>query len=253
MNKKILVTGSTKGIGKGIISKFHSEGWQVCVNGRSEANVEKIVSDFNDQRDKSAIGIASDLGSFDERLKVFKKISNEIGLIDGIILNIGSGTGATGVRSTFEENLKLVEINYLNTIKSFDMFLKLLKPNEGKSIVFIGSIASSLNVGAPISYAYSKKALAVFAKCQSLNLIPQKINIFALNPGHILTENGVWGKFKNESNQEFEEFVRRNIPVGKMGDIKDVSDFVYHLVENQNNYYFPGNPINLDGGSSLLY
>ena len=253
MAKKILVTGSTSGLGKGIISKFHSEGWQVCVNGRSDVKVDSVVSDFNNKRAKSAIGIASDFGTLDERLKVYKKILNNYRSIDVIIFNVGSGVGTKGIGSSFQENLKLMEINYLNTIKSFDLFLELLNSNEGASVVFIGSIAASKNVGAPFSYAYSKKALNLFSKYQTLKLISQKINVHSLNPGHILTENGVWGKLKSKSGKEFDEFVKKNIPTEKIGEVQEVSEFVYNLIEKQNSYFIPGEPLRLDGGASLLF
>ena len=52
MNKRVLVTGSTKGIGQGILKKFHEENWDVCVSGRDNQLVEKLKHGLNEVREK---------------------------------------------------------------------------------------------------------------------------------------------------------------------------------------------------------
>ena len=67
MPKKVLVTGSTNGIGRGIIEKFHSENWDVCITGRNENQVKNLQQDFNQDRESSAIGICVDLEKKSEK------------------------------------------------------------------------------------------------------------------------------------------------------------------------------------------
>ena len=55
MNKKVLVTGSTKGIGQGLLKKFHDENWDVCVSGRDNQLVEKLTYRLNEVREKQEI------------------------------------------------------------------------------------------------------------------------------------------------------------------------------------------------------
>ena len=130
MNKKILITGSTKGIGKGIAQKFQENGWQVCITGRNEQEVFGIVGEFNSIRRDSAIGLASDLGQIKEINRVKEFISNEWGYIDSMVLNIGSGSGTKGINSSFVENKELIEINMLNPFKNFNIFIDLLIKNK---------------------------------------------------------------------------------------------------------------------------
>ena len=252
MTKKILITGSTKGIGKGIAQKFQENGWQVCITGRNEQEVNYIVSEFNSIKKDSAIGLASDLSQIKEINRVKKIISNQWGYLDSMVFNIGSGSGTRGINSSFSENKELMEVNYINPVKNFNIFLDLLKSENSSSIIFIGSIAQEVNVGAPISYSYSKKALNIFAKSQASNLATRKISVNVINPGHIFTENGRWGQ-KSNLQGEFENFISKNIPVGRMGQIDDVSNIIYRLLEKSDNDYLTGASLNLDGGTSLLF
>lgn len=252
MTKKILITGSTKGIGKGIAQKFQENGWQVCITGRNEQEVNYIVSEFNSNRKDSAIGLASDLSQIKEINQVKKFISNQWGYLDSMVFNIGSGSGPRGINSSFSENKELMEVNYINPVKNFNIFLDLLKSENSSSIIFIGSIAQEVNVGAPISYSYSKKALNIFAKSQASNLATRKISVNVINPGHIFTENGRWGQ-KSNLQGEFENFISKNIPVGRMGQLDDVSNIIYKLLEKSDNDYLTGASLNLDGGTSLLF
>ena len=252
MNKKILITGSTKGIGKGIAQKLQENGWQVCITGRNEQEVCGIVAEFNSIRRDSAIGLASDLGQIKEINRVKEFISNEWGYIDSMVLNIGSGSGTKGINSSFVENKELIEINMLNPFKNFNIFIDLLQSNNPKSIIFIGSISQEVNVGAPISYSYSKRALNVFAKAQALDLSKSKISVNIVNPGHVYTENGRWRQKKDHAQGEFENFISSNIPAGRMGTLDDVSSVVLNLLENTNSGFLTGASLNLDGGTSLL-
>ena len=61
MPKKVLVTGSTRGIGKGILERFHRGNWDVCISGRNIDQVEDLALNLNGIRKNSAIGMAFDL------------------------------------------------------------------------------------------------------------------------------------------------------------------------------------------------
>jgi 3-oxoacyl-[acyl-carrier protein] reductase len=253
MNPKVLITGSTKGIGKGILEKFHVENWDVCVSGRDNHLVEKLTSTLNQLRENSAIGISSDLAEGEDSKRVFNFIDEIWGYLDCIIFNIGSGTGTKGLHATFDTNLALINVNFINTVKQFMAFSPLLKKSKKPgTIIFIGSIAQHSNVNSPLAYAYSKRALNVFASYQALNLAKSHIRLNVINPGHILTEPGVWGKKKRESIEEFDEFVSESIPLGNIGKVEDIAEVVFNCASQDFSNYVTGQVVNVDGGTSLL-
>ena len=252
MNPKVLITGSTKGIGKGILEKFHAENWDVCVSGRNNQLVEKLTSTLNQLRENSAIGISGDLAKSEDNERVFKFIDEFWGHLDCIIFNIGSGAGTKGLDATFDTNLALINVNFINTVKQFMAFLPLLKKSKQPgAIIFIGSIAQNSNVNSPHAYAYSKRALNVFASYQALNLAKGHIRLNVINPGHIFTEDGVWGKKKRESIEEFKEFISENIPLGNIGKVKDIAEVVFNCASQDFSNYLTGQILSVDGGTSL--
>jgi NAD(P)-dependent dehydrogenase (short-subunit alcohol dehydrogenase family) len=139
----------------------------------------------------------------------------------------------------------------LDVVNSFNKLHKLLSQNHPSSIIFIGSIAQETNVNAPFSYAYSKRALNNFARFQAMALAKQNVSVNVVNPGHILTESGVWARKKQESNVEFNNFVSKNIPVQRIGTTYDVAELVFSFTNNLLGSFLSGSSINLDGGTSL--
>jgi len=252
MAKKVLVTGSTKGIGKAVAEKFHNQGWDVGITARGQTEISEITNLFNQKRKNSAIGIKADLSSIDETRNLKNRLEQEWHEIDCIVFNVGSGSGTKGLMSTSSENELLLKTNYLDVVRTFKNLLPLVKKDMGSSLIFIGSIAQEINVKAPISYSYAKRALNNFVMAQALALAPEKISVNLINPGHILTKGGTWEKKMEQNKIEFEEFISKNIPVGRIGQVQEVADLVFAYSNQEFSNYLTGVRINLDGGTSLI-
>jgi 3-oxoacyl-[acyl-carrier protein] reductase len=92
-----------------------------------------------------------------------------------------------------------------------------------------------------------------FARYQARRLAPKGISCNAINPGHILTKNGVWEKKKVDSPELFDEFISENIPVGNIGEVENVAELVFFCTDKSINKYLTGQSLNIDGGTSILY
>ena len=252
MAKKVLVTGSTKGIGKAVAEKFHNQGWDVGITARGQTEISEITNLFNQKRKNSAIGIKADLSSIDETRNLKNRLEQEWHEIDCIVFNVGSGTGTKGLKSTSEENELSLRTNYIDVVRTFRNLLPLINKDLGGSLVFIGSIAQEVNVKAPISYSYAKRALNNFALAQSLELSSKKISVNLINLGHILTKDGVWERKMLNNKEEFEKFISLNIPLGRIGQVEDVAELVFLTANNDFGKYLTGSRITLDGGTSLI-
>lgn len=112
MNKRVLVTGSTKGIGKAIAEKFHSKGWDVGITARGQADISAIADLLNENRSNSAIGIKADLSSYEEIRFLRQTLEREWKKLDCIIFNVGTGHGTKGLTAAAEENEKSLRTNF---------------------------------------------------------------------------------------------------------------------------------------------
>ena len=252
MPKKVLVTGSTRGIGNAIIERFHSGNWDVCISGRNISQVKDLANNLNRIRENSAIGLAVDLEVKRDVSVLFDSIKKSWGELDCIVFNIGSGSGSKGLTSTFDENELSTRINFTNIVKQFNTLIDLIKSNkQGGSVIFIGSIAQEINVNAPITYSNSKRALNVFAKYQASTLASRKIRVNVINPGHILTETGVWNKKRIEAPESFNDFIGKNIPIGSIGKVEEIAEVVFFCADDPTQKFLVGASIDVDGGTSL--
>ena len=123
----------------------------------------------------------------------------------------------------------------------------------GGDILFIGSIAQASNVKAPISYSYSKRAINIFARHQALRLAAKKIAVNVVNPGHVMTEDGIWGKRKKESPIIYNEFISNNIPTGVICEVENVAELVFSLTNKKLSGMLTGENINIDGGTTINF
>jgi NAD(P)-dependent dehydrogenase (short-subunit alcohol dehydrogenase family) len=254
MKKRVLVTGSTKGIGQGILNKFHAENWDVCITGRDDQKVTKIQNNLNEIRNMSAIGLGIDLSLKNNVDKLFNFIKSTWGELDCLVLNIGSGSGQKGMDASFESNYLSVKINYADVVNQFKVFSQLLENNKsGGNIIFIGSISQNSNVKAPIAYSYSKRAITIFARHEALRLAANKIAVNVINPGHVMTSDGIWSKRKKESLKNYNEFVSSNIPAGIICEVENVAELVFFLTNKKLGGILTGENINIDGGTSINF
>jgi len=251
MAKKVLVTGSTKGIGKAVAENFHNQGWNVGITARGQEEISEITNLFNQKRQNSAIGIKADLSSKEETNNLKNHLEREWQEIDCIVFNVGSGSGTKGLTSTSEENELLLRTNFIDVVRSFRVLLPLVKKEMGASLIFIGSIAQEIYVNAPVTYSYAKRALNNFVIAKSLELAPEKISVNLINPGHILTRGGTWERKMENSNFDFEKFVSENIPLGRIGKADEVADLAFAFSTQEFSKYSTGVRINLDGGTSI--
>ena len=251
MAKKVLVTGSTKGIGKAVAEKFHNQGWNVGITARGQDEISEITNLFNQKRQNSAIGIKADLSSKEETNNLKHHLEREWQEINCIVFNVGSGSGTKGLTSTSAENELLLRTNFIDVVRIFRVLIPLVKKDMGASLIFIGSIAQEINVNAPVTYSYAKRALNNFVIAKSLELAPEKISVNLINPGHILTRGGTWERKMENSNFEFEKFVSENIPLGRIGKADEVADLAFAFSTQEFGKYSTGVRINLDGGTSI--
>jgi len=120
--------------------------------------------------------------------------------------------------------------------------------NNLASHVFTSSIASKVDVNAPIEYSISKSALEILIKKLSKHIAPnQRINI--VSPGHIFTETGTWGIQSLKNPNKVKAIIENEIPLKRLGQTNDIVS-IYSTLISQSSSYMTGSNIVIDGGIS---
>lgn len=245
MSNKVLVTGSSRGIGKRLGLLFAENEWDVCFTSRHKKDLIKISDNF---KNKNHLFYPIDFLFLDEILNLRNYLKDTWEKLDSLIINLGSGSGPKTIGSKFTENLQLFELNFYTAFYTSQLFLSLLRKSENPSIIFVGSIAANTNVRSPINYAMAKKSLENYSIHLSKELSNLNIRVNCVNLSHVLTENGYWDKIQKSNQEYFNQLITANALTGKFFEPVEIASFIFFLTNSCSTRNLTGNIFTLDCG-----
>ena len=241
MNKRILITGAAKRIGKEMALSFFKKGWDIVIHfNASKDEAESLADQMNAERFNSAMLVQANLDNTNEVEKLVAKIQSNNISIDALINN-ASTFYPTPIGTFSEENWDaLMGSNLKAPLFLIQSFPKQLKKNKG----FIINI-TDINVDKALVnhsiYLAAKSGLQTLTKALAKELAPH-IRVNAIAPGAILEPpNTEW-------TSEQKNKIIDAVPLKRMGSEKDIVDAAIYLSEAE---YVTGQILNIDGGKSL--
>tara|TARA_X000000950_G_C13905666_1_gene656719 strand:+ start:1907 stop:2662 length:756 start_codon:yes stop_codon:yes gene_type:complete len=243
-DKKVFISGSSRGIGLSIAKRFLEEGAKVVINSRNADELKDVSSSLN-----NCFAVAGDLTETKEAKTVISKSVEILGGLDILICNVGSGSSVPPGEETYEEWLRIFDINFFSATNIIEASKKFLADSQG-SIVCISSICGNETIpGAPITYSVAKSALNAYVKSISLPLAKDKIRINSVSPGNIYFEDSVWSKKMEKSPDSVKSMLKQNVPLEKFGTPEDVANLVVWLSSDLSNFV-TGSVMTTDGGQT---
>ena len=205
-NKTFLISGSSKGIGLKIAETLLSEDANVIITGRSK---NLIKNQFNKLYSKFGLKVAYTNGDIKSNL-VLKKIKNLVKKrwkkLDGIIANAGSVKMNISSFSSEKDFYWYQKNNFLTAFKFVNYFLNEIKKSQG-SIIFISSIASLKDLGAPLGYASSKLSLNFYSKFLANKVAKYNVRVNNIIPGNIYFKGGNWDKKMKKNPKKIKKMI----------------------------------------------
>ncbi|MFN3802712.1 SDR family oxidoreductase [Belliella pelovolcani] len=188
MSKHILVTGGTKGIGRAIIEKFASEGFEVSTCARNESDLEALKHFFSENFLKQKLfAFQADLSVKDQVLEFAEKVKSTLGIPDVIINNTGVFLPGS-IHAEPEGNLEMmIQTNLYSAYYLTRAFTEEMITRKSGYIFSIGSIAGLTAYANGGSYAISKWAMLGFTKCLRQELKDFGIKVTSVLPGATYT------------------------------------------------------------------
>lgn len=241
--KKVLVTGSSRGIGLEIARQFSHEGCKVILNGRTDISQDVIDSVPGSL---SVIGdVSNELGA----KKVVKESAVKLKGLDIVICNVGSGRSVKPGKENFAAWKDSFDINFYSTTCIVEAARPNLKVSAGV-IITISSICGCQVVhGAPVTYSVAKAALNAYVKGIAGPLGDDGIRICGIAPGNILFEGSVWDSKLSENPDSVSQMLEQEVPLHKLGTPAEVASLALFLASPKSNYS-TGNVWIVDGGQT---
>ncbi|MDA7575527.1 MAG: pteridine reductase [SAR86 cluster bacterium] len=241
MNKRILITGAAKRIGKEMALSFFNKGWDIVIHyNSSKEEAEALAHKMNSERSNSAMLVQANLDNANEVEKLAEKILSKNGSIDALINN-ASTFYPTPVGTFSEENWNaLMGSNLKAPLFLIQSLHKELEKNKG----FIINV-TDINVDRALVnhsiYLAAKSGLQTLTKSLAKELAPY-IRVNAIAPGAILEPPNTEWTSEQKNN------IINAVPMKRMGTEKDIVDAAIYLSEAE---YVTGQILNIDGGKSL--
>jgi short-subunit dehydrogenase len=184
--KTVWITGAGTGIGKALSVAFANKGARIILSGRKLVPLETCKSQLTNP--DSHIIIPLDLADRKGIESLFSKHCELIDQVDILVNNAGISQRSLAKDTDFDVYRKLIEVNYLGTIKLSLLLLKMfLKKNNGRFVV-ISSVAGKIGVPVRSGYSASKFALHGFFEALRAELASTNIHINMICPGFINTD-----------------------------------------------------------------
>lgn len=250
--KYALVTGGTHGIGRSIALELADEGCNIAVCSRNRQRVEETLSELK-KKGIDSLGIQADVTVEADIKRVMKSIIDKWGTIHILINNVGGGGrwGSDIVEETDEKVwLDVYNKNVMAAIRFTNLAIPYMRKQRWGRVVAITSIFGREGGGRPW-FAMAKTSQTAFMKALALKdyLTRDGITFNSIAPGAIMIPDTGWERALNERPKEVEEFIKRELPLGRFGTPEEVASVVVFICSEQARL-LNGASIPVDGAQS---
>jgi NAD(P)-dependent dehydrogenase (short-subunit alcohol dehydrogenase family) len=241
-DKVVIVTGSSRGIGRGIAQRAVAEGARVVVNGRTAATIEPVAQALA-ASGAEVLAVAADVGYASEVKRLFDETLRRFGTVDVLVNNAAWASPISHFLELDEahwdavirSNLKSV---YLCTHRAIEIMVEQHKPG---SIISISSFAAARSHRQMAAYDATKGGMEAFTRAVAIDMAPFGIRLNVVGPGAIHTEE--FAQQGDEARQRRGE----TVPLGRVGYPEDVAPAVTFLASDDARY-ITGQILYVDGG-----
>jgi 3-oxoacyl-[acyl-carrier protein] reductase len=196
--KVAIVTGGTKGIGRGIAEALIGAQANVCISARKEGEIEEATESLNKLGGGSAIGVACDVRIHSEVKSMFKRAASQLGGLDVLVNNAGIGIFAPVEEMSPEDFRAVLETNLFGAFYCCHEAIPLMKNRGGGYIINVSSLAGANPHPRMAAYNASKFGLNGFSEALMQEVRHDNIKVSYIMPGSVNTAFG--GDTPNEQN-----------------------------------------------------
>ena len=239
MEKIVIITGASRGIGREIAKRLAKKGLKVIANyNKSEKEAQELKSELEQEEIEIDI-VKADVSKREEAKKLAKYALDKYGKIDVLINNAGISEYKLFTDETDEDWNKIINTNLYSAFAMSQEVIPNMIHNKDGLIINMSSAWGVVGGSLEVIYSVSKAGMDGLTKALAKELGPSNIRVNSIAPGMIYTKMNE--KFSKEELEEIKE----EIPLGTIGEASDISKCVEWLIEDK---YTTGQVISINGG-----
>lgn len=239
--KTAIITGASRGIGRGIAKVFAQQGTNVAFTYSSSVQAAQELETELSNFGIKVKGYQSDAADFEQAQNLIDQVVKEFGTIDILINNAGITKDNLLMRISEEDFDKVIEVNLKSVFNMTKAVQRTMLKNRAGSIINMSSVVGVKGNAGQTNYAASKAGVIGFSKSVALELGSRNIRCNVIAPGFIETE------MTDKLAPEVVEGWRNAIPLKRGGTPEDVANVCVFLASDMS-AYVTGQTINVDGG-----
>ena len=238
--RTVLITGSSRGIGRAAAQKFAKDNFNVVINCCNSSNrlaeFERELKKYN----HNILSFVCDVSKYEDVQKMIEKVNLCFGGVDILINN--AGISYIGLFNEMKPGIwdEIININLKGVYNCTHLVLHYMINKKSGSVINISSVWGSVGASCEVIYSSSKGAVNSFTKALAKELGPCNIKVNAIACGVIETEMNDF-LAENEKKSLIDE-----IPFTRFGKTEEVAELAYFLASDNSNY-LSGQVITLDG------
>jgi len=242
-DKKALITGSARGIGRAIAEDFAAWGAEIVIIDMDQGACDQTASEIAKQYGVKATGVHCNVTSKSDVDSLHHKIKEEIGGLDFLINNAGVTRDNLLLRMKEEEWDMVLDVNLKGAFLMTQAMLPFLMKSHGR-IVNISSVSGLYGNIGQANYSSSKAGLIGLTKVTAREYASKGVRCNAICPGFVKTD------MTANLPQKAKEMMESAIPLGRPAEVHDISRVIRFLC-SEDGGYITGNVIRVDGGMMI--
>lgn len=249
-NKKALITGAGRGIGKAITLALAEEGVNVAYVSRTKHDLLE-VNDLLSECNIHSLMIQADLSDDQNLNRVMTQIQNEFGYVDILVNNLGGTLDIKDPFCSIADWRRIWRLNMEVAIEISNSVLpSMMKQNWGR-IINIASIAALENQG-PVPYCTVKAALVAYTRSMGRIVAPEGVIMVSVLPGAVYTQDGYWDITSQTNPEHVKKYLDERMAIHRFGTLDEISKVVTFFCSQYSSFCI-GSAIPVDGGQGRCF
>ena len=242
MNRSVIITGASGGIGQATARVFASHGWSLILGyNKNREAAEALAKELANRYSVRAIAFGGDLSDPDECRRIVTKAVFEFGRVDALVANAGVAESTLFTDVTPEHFHKIMDADLGSVFFTCQAAAKEMIAAGGGAIVTVSSIWGQVGASMEATYSAAKAGVIGLTKAIAKELAPSHIRVNCVCPGVIDTE------MNSCYSEEVMDRLADQTPLGRIGQPEEVAESIYFLASEASGFV-TGQILGVNGG-----